>query len=184
MKLGACHVETPFIELGQISTVLYFSYFVFIVPAISLIENTLVDLSFIKGRKNSIRSLNTIKHSSNIFKKSFMATQTRKYSSPADMMTLVIDLAANQNLILEITQVKVHISNAMSGVATDVDWSNISTMAKKLNVFSSLGRWNITGTFTDETLATQNGVDVLNAFKNNVESNRRLIDDIIRSRTR
>jgi ubiquinol-cytochrome c reductase cytochrome b subunit len=26
MKLGACHVESPFIELGQISTAFYFSY--------------------------------------------------------------------------------------------------------------------------------------------------------------
>jgi ubiquinol-cytochrome c reductase cytochrome b subunit len=48
MKLGACHVETPFIELGQLSTALYFGYFVLIVPAISLIENTLMDLSFEK----------------------------------------------------------------------------------------------------------------------------------------
>jgi ubiquinol-cytochrome c reductase cytochrome b subunit len=46
MKLGACHVESPFIELGQLSTVLYFGYFIIIVPIISLIENTLVDLSF------------------------------------------------------------------------------------------------------------------------------------------
>ena len=45
MKLGACHVETPFIELGQVSTVLYFSYFVLIVPVSSLIENLLIDLS-------------------------------------------------------------------------------------------------------------------------------------------
>jgi ubiquinol-cytochrome c reductase cytochrome b subunit len=49
MKLGACHVETPFIELGQISTVLYFGYFAIIVPVISLIENSLVDFSF--GKK-------------------------------------------------------------------------------------------------------------------------------------
>lgn len=48
MKLGACHVESPFIELGQFSTVLYFSYFILIVPVISLIENTLVNLSFLK----------------------------------------------------------------------------------------------------------------------------------------
>jgi ubiquinol-cytochrome c reductase cytochrome b subunit len=45
MKLGACHVETPFIELGQLSTVVYFGYFLFIVPAISFIENTFTDLS-------------------------------------------------------------------------------------------------------------------------------------------
>jgi ubiquinol-cytochrome c reductase cytochrome b subunit len=48
MKLGACHVESPFIELGQLSTVLYFGYFGFIVPVISLIENTLIDLSLDK----------------------------------------------------------------------------------------------------------------------------------------
>jgi len=56
MKLGACHVESPFIELGQLSTVLYFSYFIIIVPVISLIENTFVDLSFrnkdLSGTKN------------------------------------------------------------------------------------------------------------------------------------
>jgi ubiquinol-cytochrome c reductase cytochrome b subunit len=45
MQLGAKHVESPFIELGQLSTVLYFSYFIVIVPAVSLIENTLVDLN-------------------------------------------------------------------------------------------------------------------------------------------
>ncbi len=42
--LGAKHVESPFIEFGQISTFIYFSYFLFIVPIISIIENTLVDL--------------------------------------------------------------------------------------------------------------------------------------------
>jgi ubiquinol-cytochrome c reductase cytochrome b subunit len=40
MQLGAKHVESPFIELGQISTILYFSYFLVIVPSVSLIENT------------------------------------------------------------------------------------------------------------------------------------------------
>ena len=44
MQLGAKHVESPFIEFGQISTVLYFSHIVIIVPLISLIENTFVDL--------------------------------------------------------------------------------------------------------------------------------------------
>jgi ubiquinol-cytochrome c reductase cytochrome b subunit len=44
-KLGACHVESPFIELGQFSTVLYFSYFLFIMPITALLENTLADIS-------------------------------------------------------------------------------------------------------------------------------------------
>jgi ubiquinol-cytochrome c reductase cytochrome b subunit len=45
MQLGAKHVESPFIEFGQISTVLYFAYFLVIVPAVSLLENSLVELS-------------------------------------------------------------------------------------------------------------------------------------------
>jgi ubiquinol-cytochrome c reductase cytochrome b subunit len=49
MQLGAKHVESPFIEFGQISTVLYFSYFVVIVPFVTLIENTLIDISVKKS---------------------------------------------------------------------------------------------------------------------------------------
>ena len=44
MSIGAKHVETPFIEFGQLSTVLYFGHFAVIIPVISLVENTLVDL--------------------------------------------------------------------------------------------------------------------------------------------
>jgi ubiquinol-cytochrome c reductase cytochrome b subunit len=65
MKLGACHVETPFIELGQLSTALYFGYFVLIVPAISLIENTLMDLSLVD---------------SNTFNKRLKLTNTNKFN--------------------------------------------------------------------------------------------------------
>ena len=45
MVLGAKHVESPFIEFGQISTVLYFAHYLIIVPLVSLIENSLMDLS-------------------------------------------------------------------------------------------------------------------------------------------
>ena len=44
-QLGAKHVESPFIEFGQMSTALYFSHFLIIVPLVSIIENTLVELS-------------------------------------------------------------------------------------------------------------------------------------------
>jgi ubiquinol-cytochrome c reductase cytochrome b subunit len=49
MQLGAKHVESPFIELGQISTTLYFLYFLAIVPSISFFENTLASSS-VRGR--------------------------------------------------------------------------------------------------------------------------------------
>ena len=44
MQLGAKHVESPFIEFGQVSTVIFFSYFLVIVPLLSLFENSLLEL--------------------------------------------------------------------------------------------------------------------------------------------
>lgn len=40
-KIGMCHVEVPFVLVGQIATFLYFAYFLIIVPVISTIENIL-----------------------------------------------------------------------------------------------------------------------------------------------
>jgi ubiquinol-cytochrome c reductase cytochrome b subunit len=51
MQLGAKHVESPFIEFGQISTVLYFAHFVIIVPFVTLLENSLIDLSLSESKK-------------------------------------------------------------------------------------------------------------------------------------
>lgn len=51
MILGAKHVESPFIELGQVSTVLYFSHFIIIVPLFSILENLLMEINSIN--KNS-----------------------------------------------------------------------------------------------------------------------------------
>ena len=48
MQLGAKHVESPFIEFGQISTGLYFLYFILIIPFVTLLENTLAELSITK----------------------------------------------------------------------------------------------------------------------------------------
>lgn len=50
MVLGAKHVESPFIEFGQISTVIYFAHFLIIVPIVSLLENSLIDLANISLR--------------------------------------------------------------------------------------------------------------------------------------
>jgi ubiquinol-cytochrome c reductase cytochrome b subunit len=45
MQLGAKHVESPFIEFGQISTALYFAHYIIIIPFITLLENSLIDLA-------------------------------------------------------------------------------------------------------------------------------------------
>lgn len=47
--LGAVHIEVPFILLGQISTFIYFAYFIIFIPVISLLENTL----FYLGMENN-----------------------------------------------------------------------------------------------------------------------------------
>ena len=36
---------TPYVEIGQIATAFYFSFYFIIVPVIGLIENTLMDLA-------------------------------------------------------------------------------------------------------------------------------------------
>lgn len=49
-NLGQLHVEVPYILLGQISTVYYFSYFIILVPVVSSIENIL----FYLGNKHNL----------------------------------------------------------------------------------------------------------------------------------
>lgn len=58
--LGACHVESPYIEFGQISTALYFSYFIFILPVLSFIENNRLAVNLKK--ENAIISHYTFKN--------------------------------------------------------------------------------------------------------------------------
>nr|YP_009486082.1 apocytochrome b [Cantharellus lutescens]AWA82211.1 apocytochrome b [Cantharellus lutescens] len=45
MWIGSQHPESPYSEIGQVSTLLYFAWFLFIVPATGILENTLMDLS-------------------------------------------------------------------------------------------------------------------------------------------
>ena len=45
MWIGACHPETPFLEIGQFSTAFYFLWFLVLIPGIGLSENTLFDVA-------------------------------------------------------------------------------------------------------------------------------------------
>jgi len=45
MFIGSQHVEEPFITVGAVSTVLYFGWFLVIVPVIGIVENTLLDIA-------------------------------------------------------------------------------------------------------------------------------------------
>lgn len=43
--LGAMHIEVPFVGLSQFATVFYFSYFIILLPGISILENILFYLA-------------------------------------------------------------------------------------------------------------------------------------------
>lgn len=45
MWIGSQHPNSPYVEIGQISTAFYFAWFLFIVPAIGIVENTLMDIA-------------------------------------------------------------------------------------------------------------------------------------------
>ncbi len=45
MHIGAQHAEEPYVTLGAAATALYFSWFLVLVPAIGIIENTLIDVA-------------------------------------------------------------------------------------------------------------------------------------------
>ena len=64
MGLGGKHVESPYIELGLISTAIYFIYFLITLPIFSILENSLldfnkkVDIVFKKNNKSNINLFN------------------------------------------------------------------------------------------------------------------------------
>ena len=45
MWIGSQHPESPYLEIGQVATAFYFIWFLFIIPAIGLAENTLMDIA-------------------------------------------------------------------------------------------------------------------------------------------
>ena len=45
MWIGACHPETPYLEIGQTATAFYFIWFLVLVPFIGVLENTALDVA-------------------------------------------------------------------------------------------------------------------------------------------
>lgn len=50
--IGSEHPNSPYVEIGQIATFFYFSWFLFIVPLMGIIENTFFDVSLKNLSKN------------------------------------------------------------------------------------------------------------------------------------
>lgn len=83
LVLGANHVENPFISLGQIVSIYYFVTYIFFIPIISLIENTLLDSYYINNSNpflydsdHNIKKIDVFKtYKYNIF--NYVAKQTK-----------------------------------------------------------------------------------------------------------
>ncbi len=52
MFIGSEHPVEPYVTIGQIATGFYFLYFLFFVPIIGIIENTLFDLTIDEKKVN------------------------------------------------------------------------------------------------------------------------------------
>jgi ubiquinol-cytochrome c reductase cytochrome b subunit len=48
--IGSQHPDTPYLEIGQVSTAFYFAWFLIIVPFIGIAENTLLDVATLNSR--------------------------------------------------------------------------------------------------------------------------------------
>lgn len=54
MWIGAEHPATPYVEIGQFATAFYFAWFLIIVPAVGLFENSTLDIALDKNNNKII----------------------------------------------------------------------------------------------------------------------------------
>ncbi len=52
MWIGSQHPVEPFVLIGQVSTALYFAFFILFVPLVGIIENSLFDVGLEASNKN------------------------------------------------------------------------------------------------------------------------------------
>ena len=53
MWIGAEHPATPYVEIGQFATAFYFAWFLVIVPAVGLFENSTLDIALDKKNNSN-----------------------------------------------------------------------------------------------------------------------------------
>ena len=53
MWIGSQHPTEPYVTIGQVSTAFYFAWFLIIIPAVGIFENTLMDVATAKTSRTS-----------------------------------------------------------------------------------------------------------------------------------
>jgi len=57
MWIGSQHPNEPYVTIGQAATALYFAWFLIIVPAIGIFENTLMDVALKSKKKKTKKKI-------------------------------------------------------------------------------------------------------------------------------
>jgi len=53
MWIGSEHPNSPFVEVGQVGTLIYFTLFLVLVPMIGIIENSLFDIGLHQSKRTT-----------------------------------------------------------------------------------------------------------------------------------
>jgi len=121
MQLGAKHVESPFIEFGQLSTALYFLYFSVIMYGVTLVENTLVDILTISDYKLSVH----------ILKSSIPPKGVYAITNYEEALTfLKYNISYYKNVINKLSNHKMELNN-LTNIAIMGDKQEISPLDRK-----------------------------------------------------
>lgn len=103
MQLGAKHVESPYIEFGQLTTIIYFSYFLITLPLIGLFENSF----FVLGNRNRKVTQNTTKNNKNIIKYLLKILVYNKFSIVLSFLSFILFFVFFHLLLIILTNYNV-----------------------------------------------------------------------------
>ena len=140
MQLGAKHVESPFIEFGQLSTILYFSHFLIIIPFLSLLENSLVELPE-NIQQSSDNSKQLVK---NFSSEQIQHVVYKPLVSDISHVFLLVSVTETLSFSEILKEIGVIILPFLAYISCDViyDWGLRSQMALASAIMTSLMIWD------------------------------------------
>jgi hypothetical protein len=94
MVLGAKHVESPFIEIGQIATLVYFLYFVVTIPMSTIFENSINEFyTQIKGKLSKFYKSTQYDNNNIPNPYNFITKNLRSGSDLPDLINTIADIS-------------------------------------------------------------------------------------------
>jgi hypothetical protein len=113
MLLGAKHVEDPFIVCGQISTVLYFVLLLFIMPVVSLLDNSLTNLILQKNLLAVTKNFTNLMFRGFKFNIRHISTVSRAFSQSSGGTTFAVGSGVNSSSYDLLAKAKLDLAGAI-----------------------------------------------------------------------